>query len=297
LNNLTYLSLSENKLCGNIPLSLMNLMNLDSYSSLSLQNNHLTASDPDFIDWLNNKNPDWITQTPCTLVYALHGNELNDAQFFTINPNKVFEVNAVGPMHSGYDFESLAMHPQTKTLYTVSNKHPEKELEYSYLYKVRYADATLTSICSTGLSDVSAMSFHPQEGRLWVWDNVEGLFTINLDLIEEGVCEKTEIFRYIAPVEGLAWDDNGKKLYSVVDTTLYQYFHETGTMEKVCDDFPSPVKALDTLTDGLLLFALHQANDTRLQSFDINSCSVKDSVSLPAETQYTEIEGLTWSSP
>jgi hypothetical protein len=71
------LVLLNNELCGDIPLS---LMELDNLTYLSLNNNHLTASDPELIAWLdkieqgadpylttflNIEEPDWRNQTPC----------------------------------------------------------------------------------------------------------------------------------------------------------------------------------------------------------------------------------------
>ncbi|KHD07206.1 hypothetical protein PN36_09730 [Candidatus Thiomargarita nelsonii] len=65
LSHLTSLRLNNNELCGNIPLSLMTLNNLYSWS-VNLDHNHLTASDPTLIAWLDEQAPDWAsTQTPC----------------------------------------------------------------------------------------------------------------------------------------------------------------------------------------------------------------------------------------
>jgi Leucine-rich repeat (LRR) protein len=76
LNNLTNLELlwlHSNQLCGEIPSELKNLSKIrlpdDCYSydsCLNLDNNHLTATDSELIEWLNSHNPGWEeTQTPC----------------------------------------------------------------------------------------------------------------------------------------------------------------------------------------------------------------------------------------
>jgi hypothetical protein len=49
--------LDDNELCGDIPLSLMNLS--DDIMIFTINNNHLTTSDPALIEWLNDKNPGW----------------------------------------------------------------------------------------------------------------------------------------------------------------------------------------------------------------------------------------------
>ncbi len=303
LSRLQRLKLNDNKLCGEVPVSLMNLTHL---SVLTLDNNHLTASDAVLMDWLNNKNPTWaMTQTPCfasgqsetCLVYAVHDEGLNNSQLLTINPDNGFEVNVLGDVHAGYDIEGLAIHPLTKKLYASSGDDPADGLEHGYIYRVNKADGTLTPVCSTGLGEVSAMSFHPQTYQLWVWADGEGLFTINLDQIENGTCEKTEIVGHSAKVEGLAWDNDGQALYGSEGTALYRYLSNTGIVEEACDNFPSEVEALDMLADGTLLFALHDASDTRIHSFDIENCLAKENAPVPVEALYTDIEGITLNCP
>jgi Leucine-rich repeat (LRR) protein len=70
LSHLRSLYLYNNQLCGEIPLELKNLSNIPlpdpRGSKLKLSNNHLTASDPELITWLDSHNPGWATtQTPC----------------------------------------------------------------------------------------------------------------------------------------------------------------------------------------------------------------------------------------
>jgi Leucine-rich repeat (LRR) protein len=70
LTKLWYLDLYDNQLCGQIPVELKNLSNIplpdQDVAYLRLDNNHLTASDPELVEWLNSRNPGWEeTQTPC----------------------------------------------------------------------------------------------------------------------------------------------------------------------------------------------------------------------------------------
>ena len=61
LERLSYLYLNDNKLCGTIPPSLVDLGRI----TLALDNNHLIATDPTLITWLNEKAPGWEkAQTP-----------------------------------------------------------------------------------------------------------------------------------------------------------------------------------------------------------------------------------------
>ncbi|BAP57480.1 hypothetical protein THII_3183 [Thioploca ingrica] len=295
LSELTTLWLFANELCGDIPSSLMNL----KLWVLDLDSNHLTASDPDLINWLNKLNPTWAsTQTPCPqsqtcLVYALNDGGLNDTQFFTINPDENFKVSPLGNPYPGHDIEDLDIHPQTQELYAASGDNPDVGYEKGYIYRVNKDNGELTPICGTGLGEVSAMSFHPTEKKLWVWADGKGLFVIDLDQIVNGICHRTKILSHPAKVESITWDNEGKIIYGAAGTALYKYFYDTGKVEKACDSFPSEVEALDMLADGSLLFALHQARDTRIHSFDITTCSVLDTV--PIETPYSDIEGITWA--
>jgi len=307
LSNLESLYLSNNELCGDIPLSLMTLSER-SWFSISINNNHLTAFDPAMIDWLNTEDPTWATtQTPCPetdteveicLVYGVHDDGLNDSQLFTINPENDFETKALGTPHLGYDLEGMDIHPQTKKLYTSSGDDPAAGLAHGYIYEVNKNNGHLIPICHTGLGEVSAISFYPINNHLlWVWADGEGLFTIDIETIHGGRCDKTEIFASNAKIEALTWDNEGEILYATGGTILYRYFHKTGTADRACHHFSSQVEALDMLANGTLLFTLHKASDTSIHSFDIKSCSVMDRVLLPVKTPYTDIEGITWMCP
>jgi Leucine-rich repeat (LRR) protein len=73
LSNLKYLFLYNNQLCGEIPPELKNLSNIPLPSNcyvydscLDIDNNHLTATDSELIEWLDAHSPGWDeTQTPC----------------------------------------------------------------------------------------------------------------------------------------------------------------------------------------------------------------------------------------
>ena len=78
---------------------------------------------------------------------------------------------------------------------------------------------------------------------------------------------------------------------------MYQY--ENGAVSEKCNHFPSEVEALDVVVfdeNERLLFALHTASDTSIHSFDVETCSIIDSVPLPVDTLYTDIEGITWNA-
>lgn len=226
-------------------------------------------------------------------IYGLHDGGLNNSQLFIINPTDGFAVEALGNTHIGHDLEGLAIHPENGKIYASSGDDPADDLPNGYIYEVN-PDGTLTNVCSTGLREVSAMSFHPMTMELWVWADREGLFTIDLNDIDgSGVCAITEKATSKAQIEALTWDNDGNVLYGAAGTVLYQY---NGSVTQVCEDFPSQVEALDMLADGSLLFGLHRSGDTSIHSFDIDECEVKYSAPLVG-TPYTDIEGLAWTCP
>ncbi len=76
-------------------------------------------------------------------------------------------------------------------------------------------------------------------------------------------------------------------------TTLYQY--ENDIVSEKCTNFPAKTEALDTVVFNgkeLLLFAVHGKKDTRIHSFDVETCSIVDTAPLLVDTIYTDIEGL-----
>ncbi|NJO14453.1 MAG: hypothetical protein HC877_01515 [Thioploca sp.] len=202
-------------------------------------------------------------------------------------------MTPLGTPHLGYDIEEMDILPSTQELYASAGDDPDVGYEKGYLYRVNKTTGELTPVCGTGLGEVSAMSFHPHSQELWVWADNKGLFIIDINQIEAGTCHKIEVLPHTAKVEGMTWDNEGKILYGSAGTVLYQYLTDTGTVDKACNTFPSEVEALDMLADGSLLFALHQAKDTRIHSFDIKTCAVTDEA--PIETHYGDIEGITWA--
>ncbi|MEN8219949.1 MAG: leucine-rich repeat domain-containing protein [Pseudomonadota bacterium] len=68
MSKLEKLLLNSNELCGEIPADFKNLPRI----KLKLDDNHLTASDPELIEWLYRHNKVWdATQTPCPYEYKL----------------------------------------------------------------------------------------------------------------------------------------------------------------------------------------------------------------------------------
>ena len=296
LSSLYGLHLNNNKLCGDIPLS---LMNLEELSYLRLNDNHLTASDPNLINWLNQLQPTWTSnQTPCPqaqtcLVYALYQDGSNNTQFTTIALSLNFQINSLGNSYSDYNIADIEILPATHELYAVVSGNSASGHDDSYLYQINQDNGEFIPVCGTGLGEITTLSFHPTDNQLWAWNDGEGLFMIDINSIDNGTCHSTEVLRHSVTVTNITWDNVGQILYGLVGTILYKYFSNTGAVEIACDNLPTDVTAIDTLADGSLLLAGHNANENRLYSFDPHTCSIIAQAPLAA-TNYGGIEGITW---
>jgi Leucine-rich repeat (LRR) protein len=103
LSSLLELDLSNNHLC-NLPLSIINLSPSDSDTDFA--NNHLTISDPDLIDWLNQYDNDWISSQ----TLGVCGNNL--------------QANLQADP-SSHDFGQLESNQQAHQLFTITNTSDE----------------------------------------------------------------------------------------------------------------------------------------------------------------------------
>jgi len=255
-----------------------------------------TALDIEAPGWDRDSGAGLLMAHDCS-IYGVNDGGLNNSQHFTVHPNDNFNVQALGPQYKAHDIEGLDMNPLTAELYASSGDDPKNGHPHGYLYKVNKNTGGLTKIGSTGFGEVSAISFRNQNGQytLWGWADREGLIQVN-------PATGTGTLIYAAPlrIEDLTWSNNGQILYGIENTVLHQYNFATGEFTQPCNNFPSEVEAIDTLSDGNLLIAFHQASDTSIHSFNIESCSIDVSVVLPPaanspiDTPYRDIEGITW---
>ena len=216
----------------------------------------------------------------------------NNTQFTTIAPNLNFQINSLGNnFQPSYNIKDIDFFSATHELYVAVGSHSASGQDY--LYQINQDNGEFIPVCGTGLSEITTLSFHPTDNKLWVWNNDEGLFIVDINSIDNGTCYQTEVLSHPATVTAITWDNAGQILYGLVETTLYKYFSSTGAVEIACDNFPTDVTAIDTLADGSLLLAGHNANENHLYSFDPNTCSIIAQAPLAA-TNYGGIAGITW---
>ncbi|MDM8559725.1 S8 family serine peptidase [Candidatus Parabeggiatoa sp. HSG14] len=260
-----------------------------------------TALDIEAPGWDRDSGAGIIMAHDCS-IYGVNDGGLNNSQHFTVTPNDDFNVQALGPQYKHHDIEGLDINPLTGELFATSGNDARKGNPHGHLYKVNKNSGELTSIGNTGFGEVSAISFRKENSvddsvqfTLWGWADSEGLIQINTST---GV--GTMIAAASFAIEDITWSNDGKLLYGVEETILYQYNSVTGELIQACDNFPSEVEAIEILPDGQLLIALHEANDPSIHSFNIATCSIDVSIEIPPpvnspiDTPYNDIEGITW---
>ncbi|RKZ69060.1 MAG: hypothetical protein DRQ99_02075 [Candidatus Parabeggiatoa sp. nov. 3] len=238
--------------------------------------------------------------------YALHDGELNNTQFFTINPYTL-ETTPLGPLYEGYDIEALDRHPITGELYATSGDDTGcidptadpascERLPHGHLYKVDPNTGALTSIGSTGFGEVSGISFHPITGELWAWADREGMLTIDLT-----TGEGTLVYASDAGVEALTWDNEGEVLYAAANTDLWAASDFDADMVPqdvriICGKLPGQVEALDMAKGNVLLFAMNKRSDLNIYGWKIKEGDYCPPVlDMEVETPaYYDIEAITW---
>jgi len=224
------------------------------------------------------------------LVYALHDDSLNDSQFFTIDPEDQFAINALGGLYQDYDIEGLDIHPVTQDLYASSGDDPASGRPNGFLYQVNKETGSITEIGSTGYGEVSALAFRPSDNTLWGWADREGIIIIELaDGVVQNVTPE-EAFPETA-IEDITWNLDGTLLYGVAGGELYAYDPQTKLATLQCT-LPSEAEALEMLSNGSILFGLHVQTDLNMYELDVNSCTVQAEVLV--KTPYYDLEGIAW---
>ena len=257
-----------------------------------------TALDIEAPGWDRDSGAGLIMAHDCS-IYGVNDKGLNNSQHFAVHPYANFTVNAVGPQYKAHDIEGLDIHPVTGALYVTSGDDSKRGHLPGHLYQVNKFNGKLTAIGSTGFNEVSALSFRPENDNsqftLWGWAEGDGLIQINPTTGASTLIAATPL-----AIEDITWSNDGQLLYGVEDSVLYQYDSTIGAITIACHNFPAEVEALDMLPDGNLLIAFHEANDSSIHSFNIDSCSIDVSVDLPPaanspiNTPYRDIEGLAW---
>jgi hypothetical protein len=197
------------------------------------------------------------------------------------------QVTTIGaPLPPKEGIEGLAISPITHTMYAVSGGYAAKSLNGS-LYRVNSNTGEIQIVGDTGFKGTSSLAFR-NDGSLWAWSN-SGLISINPNTAQSSL-----VFSSNKDFEGLAWSSDGKTLYASKFTSLWAY---DGTdVKRICNNFPDEVESLETLGNGLLMYALSQqrvdAASNALYVYDPKQCKVISSIPVGG---HRDIESLAWA--
>lgn len=228
----------------------------------------------------------WSVPAACQLIYAVHDEGLRDSQLLTIDPKKGYTSVPLGPMHKSYDIEAMGISPTNHRLYALSGGSANKDYRGN-LFVVDPRTGDLAPLGKSGFDDITAIAFHPN-GTLWAWSKGIGIIQINPETGQGIIRARFTTLE----MEGLAWSTDGSVLYATENENLWIY--TGGSLAKTCNNFPGQVEALETLSDGLLLFAVDKDQGNNIYAYDPQTCSVVTTSSFI--TLYSDIESIAWAS-
>jgi hypothetical protein len=224
-------------------------------------------------------------------IYLVHDESAKDSQLLTVSEPLGEDNTAkpLGPLYKGPDIEGLGIHPHTCRLYATSGSGPSNNLD-GYLFLVHPQYGYLKIVGDTGYSELVSLAFHP-DGTLWAGTglgnkiNPEGPGLIKIDPRTAEV-----LAFYSSPwndpkrkFEGLTWADtdlvwgtSDEVLYATENKKLWAFHGKTYQQKKLCNNLPGEVEALETLSGGLLLFAIDNNKGNTVHVFDPVRCEEVD---------------------
>lgn len=230
---------------------------------------------------------EWEPSKICNVIYAINDQGVGNSQMLYIDPIEK-TAKAFGDLHRGYDLEGLEIDPVSYQLYTVSGGSADKT-KRGYLHTINPYTGKVTTVGNTGFKDVAALAFR-NDGSLWGWASGKGIIMINP---ETGHSYVRVPFKAV-DAEGLAWTSNGKYLYAAEGNYLWWWrYGNDSTVERKCENLPGEVEALETLGDGMIMFAVHNGPENKLYAYDPWQCRIIDEQSFV--THYPDVEGIAWS--
>jgi hypothetical protein len=238
-------------------------------------------------------------------IYAVHDKKVSDSQLFTIDPMG-YTAKEMGTLYLGLDIEGMAIDPTSHFLYAISSRGMGNVLN-GYLYLVDPQTGGLTVVGDTGYKEITALAFR-SDGTLWAISKGgkkggKGTKEATLIQIDPKTAKSKAIFSasdfqaFPTEIDGLAWSLDGSVLYATDKTTLWRL--DCQKFEPVCPNmlgkkFKGKIEALETLADGMLMFAYHNNKVNTVYIFDPETCTVL--LERPFETteRYSDVESIVW---
>ncbi|MDM8557520.1 tandem-95 repeat protein [Candidatus Parabeggiatoa sp. HSG14] len=241
-----------------------------------------------------------ILPVKCDTMYVVQDQDVKDSQILTIDPDTYIIVE-LGPLYYGLDLEGMAIDPINQLLYAVSGSGgPSKHSHFDgYLYLVNPQTGALKFIGDTGFRELTALAFHP-DGTLWAWSahgaknqkkGKGGIIQIDPETAQSDL-----LFPSTLPgksdIEGLAWNTNGTLLYGSENSNLWTF--DGKKFKQICDNFPSEIEALETLSDGMLMLAADNYKGNTVFVYSPDHCKIIFEDSFITNKHYEDLESIAW---
>jgi hypothetical protein len=218
------------------------------------------------------------------LIYGVHDSNNSNSRFFTLDP-RTRVTTKLGPLYTGWDFESLDIDPTTGLIYAATSSGNSFNKK-GYLYRVDGLDGSLFLVGPTGQKDIEALAFHPTNGKLWGWAAGKGIARI--DKVTGAI---VSIKSSTKAVTAMAWNREGTLIYLAEGKTLYSYNPANGKFSTITQSLPGVVEALDMRPDGLLAMTVH--GKTTIYAYNPVTKKFVSSRHITG-LSYSDIEGISW---
>jgi len=223
--------------------------------------------------------------------YAVNDEGLNNSQFFTIScDGDVCQIKELGPLYEGYDFESIAIHPETNMIYAVSGHDADiNATNAGDIYIVDGENGNLYFIGNTGFNDIEDATFLNND--LMASDKNAGFITIDIStgISTQMSANNTDYSNY--NVGGLTLNGMSLYAYENSDQKLYKYDLATNITSIVCDNLTGlgEVEALEVLSDDILMMGID--GKPNLYTINLKTCQTNIGISTKP-FKFKDVEGI-----
>ena len=155
-----------------------------------------------------------IGPSACDYTYGVNDGELNDSQFFRIDPVTSL-IEPIGDTYYGYDIEALDV-ADNGDIYVAAGDNSDIGLPGS-LFKFSPETGDLTEVCPTGFAEVDGLTFNPISKEWYAWAQDAGLLKITIPAEPWPTTEACGELIYESPgeFEDLTFSNDGNTLYIV----------------------------------------------------------------------------------
>ncbi len=226
-----------------------------------------------------------VTPAGC-YTYVVTDRSNSSVKFLALDLQNQTVISLPATYSGDTTFESLAVDPITKILYTVAGPGYSSP---GRLYRVDAVSGNLTLVGNTTYNNVSALSFKP-DGSLWGWDQTKGLISINKNT---GV--STLSYSIIRNFGGMTWNLAGNLLYlSLENKELWTYTPSGNVLTRLSTNLPYEGDSLAMRSDGVLLGGNGNGGTGAVTIYSYNTSTKTSANIIGMANAYDDVEDIAW---